>query len=264
MAVTAALVCVLVGTPVLARDNNQKSLDKLKALERIMVLDGSAVHNVGNLQVNVTNWGVFGSYPSSTLDMSESPSAQWPANSGVEYLYIGGIWFGAKVGGIPVVSTAAYEAEFRPTREDVDVIYRSFEGAIGGARLPSPPDDDKDGFIDEDWLNGRDDDFDGKIDEDFAAIGKQMFSCWFTDDQPYSIQINPEHTPLGLFVRQESYQWEEERFYNSRSSRTSMSVFSPTATRDPASASSTGWTIRQGSGRESSAPNRAKGKSRSD
>ena len=214
LAVTAALVCALVGTPVLARDNNQESLNKLKALERIMVLDGSAVHNVGNLQVNVTNWGVFGSYPSSTLDMSESPSAQWPANSGVEYLYIGGIWFGAKRGGIPVVSTAAYESEFRPTREDVDIIYRSFEGAIGGARLPSPPDDDKDGLINEDWLNGRDDDGDGKIDEDFAAIGKQMFSCWFTDDQPYSVQINPEHTPLGLFVRQESYQWEEERFYN--------------------------------------------------
>ncbi len=214
LAATAALVCALAGTPLLARDNNQESLDKLKALERIMVLDGSAVHNVGNLQVNVTNWGVFGSYPSSTQEMSESPSAQWPANSGVEYIYVAGLWFGAKRGGIPVVSTSAYAAEFRPTREDVDVIYRAFEGMAGGARLPSPPDDDKDGLIDEDWLNGRDDDLDGKIDEDFAAIGKQMFSCWFTDDQPYSLQINPEHTPLGLFVRQESYQWEEERFYN--------------------------------------------------
>jgi len=209
-----ALICLVVGLPALARDNNPESLEKLKSLERIMVLDGSAVHNVGNLQMNVTNWGVFGSYPSSNLDMAESPSAQWPANSTVEYLYVAGLWFGAKKGGIPVVSTAAYEAEFRPSIDPIDVIYRSFEGAIGGARLPSPPDDDKDGVANEDWLNGRDDDGDGLIDEDFAAIGKQMFSCWFTDDQPYSLQINPEHTPLGLFVRQESYQWEEEKFYN--------------------------------------------------
>jgi hypothetical protein len=74
-----ALICLVVGIPALARDNNPESLEKLKALERIMVLDGSAVHNVGNLQMNVTNWGVFGSYPSSNMDMAESPSAQWPA-----------------------------------------------------------------------------------------------------------------------------------------------------------------------------------------
>ena len=208
------LICLLVGMPALARENNVESWEKLKAIERNMVLDGSAVHNVGNLQMNVTNWGVFGSYPSSTLEMAESPSAQWPANSTVEYLYVAGLWFGAKRGGIPVVSTAAYQAEFRPTIDPIDVIYRAFEGISNGARLPTPPDDDRDGLVNEDWLNGRDDDGDGLIDEDFAAIGKQMFSCWFTDDQPYALQIYPEHTPLGLFVRQESYQWEEEKFYN--------------------------------------------------
>ena len=41
-----------------------------------------------------------------------------------------------------------------------------------------------------------------------------MFSCWFTDDQPTAVQRYPEHTPLHLKVRQESYQWEEEKFYN--------------------------------------------------
>ena len=72
--------------------------------QRIWVLDGSCVHNVGNLQMNVTNWGCFGSYPSSTLAMSEAPSMQWPANSGVEYLYIAGLWVGAKKGGVPIAS----------------------------------------------------------------------------------------------------------------------------------------------------------------
>lgn len=210
----AALVSHLWIDPAAGRKVDAGLIGKLKRLQQAMVLDGSAVHNVGNLHMNVTNWGVFGSYPSSTLQMAESPSAQWPANSGVEYLYVGGLWVGAKKGGIPVVSTAAYENEFRPTIDDLDVIYRTFEGADGGARYPSPPDDDKDGMANEDWLNGRDDDGDGKIDEDFAAIGKQMFACWFTDDEPFSIQVFPEHTPLHILVRQESYQWEEEQFYN--------------------------------------------------
>jgi hypothetical protein len=182
-------------------------------LQRVMVTDGSTVHNVGELQMHVGNWGIFGSMPGSGYPFSEAPSAQWPAGSGVEYLYVAGLWVGAMKGGVPAVSTAAYQAEFRPTQDPIDKIYRSAEGVRGGNRLPSPDaDDDKDGKVDEDWLNGHDDDHDGKIDEDYAAISKQMFSCWYTDNQPISIQIYPEHNPLNLLVRQESYQWEEDRF----------------------------------------------------
>ena len=199
----------------IARDDKAAAFNGKEKGQDIWVLDGTPVHNVGNLQMHVCNWGCFGSYPGSNQPISEAPSAQWPANSGVEYLYIAGLWVGAKRGGIPVVSTAAYEREFQPDPRDPIVrIYRSYEGAVGGARYPSPPDDDKDGRINEDWLNGVDDDHDGKVDEDFAAVSKQMFSCWFTDDQPNATQQYPEHTPLHLMVRQESYQWEEEKFYN--------------------------------------------------
>ena len=213
----ALLMISLISSAAFARDNNAAAwAEKMKDLDqRVWVLDGTPVHNVGNLQMHVCNWGCFGSYPSSNFPTAEQPSAQWPANSGVEYLYIAGLWVGAKKGGVPVVSTAAYEQEFQPDPIDPNVrMYRSFEGAPGGARYPSPPDDDKDGRINEDWLNGVDDDGDGKIDEDFAAVGKQMFACWFTDDQPNAVQRYPEHTPLHLMVRQESYQWEEQKFYN--------------------------------------------------
>ncbi len=209
------LVGLLLHSGALARSNNAKWIDKNKGMERIFVIDGTGIHNVGNLQVHVCNWGAFGSYPSSNWPTRDFPSAQWPANSGVEYLFIAGLWVGAKKGGIPVVSTAAYAYEFQPVATDPDArIYTSFEGAVGGARLPGPADDDKDGLVDEDRLDGIDNDGDGQIDEDFAAIGKQMFSCWFTDDQPNSVQRFPEHTPLHLHVHQESYQWEEEMFYN--------------------------------------------------
>jgi hypothetical protein len=216
LSLSMALILLLASNSSYARNDNASWIAKMKdSKERVWVLNGSCVHNVGNLQMNVTNWGCLGSYPSSEYSMSEAPSAQWPANSGVEYLYIAGIWVGAKKGGVPVVTTAAYEQEFSPDPTDDEVrIYRSFEGIAGGSRYPTTPDDDRDGSVDEDWLNGKDDDGDGKIDEDYAAISKQMYTCWFRDDYAYTMQRYPEHTPLHLMVRQESYQWEEEKFYN--------------------------------------------------
>jgi hypothetical protein len=211
-------VCILtiLAPSAVAEDTKGDLYDKLRDPERIWVLDCSAIHNVGNLHMNVTNWGCFGSYPNSNQPTAECPSAQWPANSGVEHLWIAGLWVGARKAGIPVVSTAAFEREFMPpgTEDPLARIYESYEGIFGGARLPAPPDDDNDGVSDEDWRNGVDDDGDGEVDEDFAAISQQMFTCWFTDDHPQSVVINPEHTPLHLFVRQESYQWEDEQFYD--------------------------------------------------
>jgi hypothetical protein len=181
--------------------------------QRVLVLSGENVHNIGELQMHVGNWGNFGSWPGSANTFSEAPSAQWPAGSGTEYLYVSGLWVGAMKGGVPAVSTSAYAIEFRPTQDPLDIMYRTAEGARGGNRLPSlTADDDNDGTIDEDWLNGWDDDLDGLIDEDFAAVSKQMFSCQYTDDQPTAIQIYPQHNPLHIHVRQESYQWEEDRF----------------------------------------------------
>jgi hypothetical protein len=180
---------------------------------RIFVLDGSTVHNVGEIQMHVGNWGQFGSWPGNGLTFSEAPSAQWPAGSGVEYLFVAGLWIGALKAGVPAVSTAAYAFEFRPSQDPRDIMYRAAEGSRGGNRAPSESkDDDKDGVVDEDWLNGYDDDGDGLIDEDFAAVSKQMFVCQYTDDQPSATQIYPQHNPLNLHIRQESYQWEEDRF----------------------------------------------------
>jgi hypothetical protein len=92
---------------------------------RIFVLDGSTVHNVGELQMHVGNWGQFGSWPGSNLPFSWAPSAQWPAGSGVEYLFVAGLWVGALKAGVPAVSTAAYAFEFRPSQDTRDIMYRS-------------------------------------------------------------------------------------------------------------------------------------------
>ncbi len=174
------------------------------------VIGGEFVHNIGNLQMNITNWGFVGSMPNSSLPMRDSPSAQYPAGSGIEYLYAAGIWVGAVNGGIPFVSTGYPETEFRPTSDPKDTIYRTREGDIRGGHFPSHADDDNDGSWDEDFLNGHDDDSDGLIDEDFAARSDQMFSCEYFDNVPAISLIWPEHEPMKIRVRQESYQWGED------------------------------------------------------
>jgi len=211
---TAVLVLFLslLVHPAAAGDRDAPLNEKLKRLQQIITLNGDYVHTVGNLQMNVTNWGFLGSLPNSQLPMADSPSAQWPAGSGIEYLYAAGLWVGARMSGVPFVSTGYPETEFYPTKDPIDRIYRSFEGDEGGGRYPGVDDDDGDGLIGEDWLNGRDDDGDGLVDEDFTAIGKQMFSCWYTDDQEMARIIWPEHTPMHITVRQETFQWAEDRF----------------------------------------------------
>lgn len=175
---------------------------------RVLVLDGSPVHDVGELRVHASNWGAIGSMPGSGNPFSNAPSAEWPAGSRVEYLYIAGVWVGALVGGVPAVSTAAYTFEFRPSASPLDIVYYSAFGATGGKRIPSAnADDDADGALDEDPLDGFDNDLDGLVDEDFAGISDQMLSRRFRDDDPSSTAVYPDHRPMHLFVREESYQF---------------------------------------------------------
>jgi hypothetical protein len=179
----------------------------------IMVLDGSPVHDTGELRLHMSNWGMFGSWPGSPYPFASAPSGEWPAGSGTEHVFTGGMWVGALKEGVPAVSTAAYQWEFRPSQDVRDVVFESAEGAVGGVRRGFPgADDDNDGATDEDWLNGYDDDLDGQVDEDYAAISDQMLSRQYTDNQPSAIQAYPEHNPLNIHVRETSYQWEHDEY----------------------------------------------------
>jgi len=79
---------------------------------------------------------------------------------------------------------------------------RSQEGADGGRRAPSArPDDDGDGYIDEDRLDGVDNDGDGRVDEDYAAIGDVMRVATYRSDGG----VHPLDARLEL--HQECYAW---------------------------------------------------------
>ncbi|MBI4364261.1 MAG: hypothetical protein HY568_02430, partial [Candidatus Latescibacteria bacterium] len=187
---------------------------------RTIRLDGRYVHNVGRLALQITNVGMTGNRYYGRL--TTVPSAEWPPGSGHDYLYAAGLWIGAlDPSGIPHVSTALYELEYSPVIlpqswcaslpvDQVADVREVYEGIAGGNRITSAsvdPDDDGDGLIDEDFLNGIDDDGDGRCDEDYSAIGQQMLACEYFDNQENSVRLYPEHVPLGIKVQQTSYAW---------------------------------------------------------
>ncbi|MBN1884210.1 MAG: hypothetical protein JW876_01640 [Candidatus Krumholzibacteriota bacterium] len=70
------------------------------------------------------------------------------------------------------------------------------EGCDRGKRYPDRRcDDDGDGRIDEDPLDGQDNDGDGRIDEDFAAIGHDM------------VVVRARDEASGLVLSQRAYSW---------------------------------------------------------
>lgn len=178
----------------------------------VLALNGEFVHNVGELQINITNFGLIGSHPGLARSYSDAPSAMWPAGSGIEYLFAAGLWIGAIRNGVPLVTTGQFESEMRSSPDDpLDTIWETHQGADGGRRYPDPSeDDDRDGLIDEDPLNGLDDDLDGSVDEDFAAIGNQMFRTVMRDNTALIMETLPDHEPLNLRIVQQSYAWEDD------------------------------------------------------
>lgn len=191
------------------------------------VADGSYVMNVGELQINITNWGLIGSHYSNATTYSDAPSAQWPAGSGNEYLWGAGLWVGGVLLGERLCSTGQYETELRAQDNPEDTIYEAIAGSLvrppgnadaSGRRAPEPDpndDEDTDEFgeprIDEEVLNGYDDDEDGLIDEDFGQIGNQMMVTTLYDNTRLASEFFPDHTPMNLRVVQETFQWEGDQ-----------------------------------------------------
>jgi hypothetical protein len=191
----------------------------------LFIQRGDHVMNVGEVQINITNWGLIGSTPGWAQSWSNAPSCQWPAGSGDEYLFSAGLWVGGVVLGERLVTTGtdamSLFGEMWPRPNDVAAtIYEAVGGKImrpvgnanaGGARAPEPgPDDDGDELIDEETLNGYDDDEDGLIDEDFGQIGNQMMVCTMYDNSAAVVEARPEHKPLNLKIVQKTYQWEND------------------------------------------------------
>ena len=189
---------------------------------RMMITDGSCVMNIGELQINITNHGLIGSQFSIVSSYSDAPSAQWPSSSGNEYLFAAGLWVGGIKNGEAHVSTGQYESELRPLTGPEHTIYEAKFGKItrprsrgsfqGARRFELGADDDDDGRMNEEILNGLDDDRDGAVDEDFEMYGNQMMVCTMYDNTPISTELFPDHEPLDIEVVQTSFCWDTDEY----------------------------------------------------
>lgn len=156
---------------------------------RILADDASHFTNVGNIRLTISNFGTIGT---GFANWPQQPSCEYPRNSGIEHLFLGGLW----VGGVKdfngnrvfAVSTAAVDVSgvasltegFEFTNDPASTIRER-------SSLPSSP------FYTP------------------AAVSHQDFLADFTDTNlvdPVLNQKIPNHDyPLGLAVHMESYAW---------------------------------------------------------
>ena len=133
-------------------------------------------HNVGNMWLTVTNYGKFG-------DVADMPSCEFPANSDVEYLFVGAIWIAAIV--------------------DEDTM-----ASIGDQGWGSGPGGRREAFwpgwgIPDtiDWKSTRR----GTAHYDSTAASEQDYIAIYTDTS--KTMAFEGHQPMGLYITQKSYAW---------------------------------------------------------
>jgi hypothetical protein len=162
--------------------------------------------------------GVFDTRP---VDGISRINCEFPVGSGIELIGGGmGLWVGAlkknNSGKFDTLVTQAYSKnrigptyEFYPADNQVDHIYSSSIDQILVGEGVRFVDDDGDGRIDEDELDGYDNDGDGKIDEDYGTISQQDYICIYYDYHNIDQERlwGQKHVPIGLKVIQKSYAW---------------------------------------------------------
>ncbi len=167
--------------------------------------DRGPVLHAGRFSLRVSNVGVLGN-PWFINGRSYDPSWEFPSGSGHELLGHAELWVGGltesgerRVSGGPML-------EWRPTTAPDDRVRRTVAGAPGGRWNV---DDDGDGRVDEDIVNGRDDDGDGLVDEDFDMPAQELLTAEYADDTREAIEYGydggEQHAPLGLSVHQEVF-----------------------------------------------------------
>jgi hypothetical protein len=196
--------------------------------------DLSRYHNVGNIWMRVSNYGFFGSGDDA---VPQWPSLEYPGGSGVDYLYQGSLWFGAKKYRRNTAGKKLFWVSQNPSADSSQVVAEGDPGWNFNMRpvidtlVTTGFDGDKDlyEFLPaynpleagtaslQDWYEayntvdmvatastryqkrGVDDDGDGKIDEDFVGF---TFPLRNREELPNAFKVlydnHPQSTPLFI------------------------------------------------------------------
>ncbi|MDQ3019750.1 MAG: hypothetical protein M3R36_04155 [Bacteroidota bacterium] len=135
--------------------------------------------SVGNIGLTVTNYGTIGN---GFANFPNQPSCQYPKASGIENLFIGGIWIGGSKNGDIRVTTAAVDVSTSNRTVGFEFTNADGAGILERSSLSNSP-------------NFRPD-----------AVSHQDFVCEFFDTNLFANgTLIQEHIPLGLKVLLESY-----------------------------------------------------------
>src|SRR4029453_9261814 len=102
---------------------------------------------------------------------SFDPSFEYPSGSGQEMLRYASLWVGGRTDDGVVAVSGGPLLEWRPAPDTSEHVRMAWHGFPRTKRFF---DDDGDGAVDEERLDGRDDDGDGEIDEDLGVSSQQM------------------------------------------------------------------------------------------
>ncbi|MFN8396461.1 MAG: hypothetical protein U0176_17690 [Bacteroidia bacterium] len=146
--------------------------------------------SAGNIGMTVNNYGIIGNAFNGSFDVSGFPSCEYPRGTGIEHLFDGGLWIGARINNSTVaVTTGAIDASsgYTSGRSGYE-----FSAAVGST------------------LRERSTLFDSP-NYDPAGISHQDFLADFSDSSVFvpgtSIPITDHVNPLGVNVHMETYNW---------------------------------------------------------
>jgi len=177
------------------------------ALARLDIDDQGPQLDIGRFAMRITNAGIIGN---AFFDkgLSGDPSFEFPRGSGHEALGRAELWVGARGENGSLTVSGGPMLEWRPSVAEDDRVRQAYLGSRGSR---TTIDEDGDGRVDEETLNGLDDDGDGEIDEDLDFQGEEMCTATYRDDRreaiDYAYPGGERHAPLGLEVEQKSMAW---------------------------------------------------------
>lgn len=160
--------------------------DDGRSLARLTADTDRNYTSVGNIALTVSNFGVIGTrnayWPS-------QPSCEYPRGSRIEHLYQGGLWVGAvsRSSGQQHVSTGATD---RASSSRIGQGYE-FTSEISSNIVQRSSLSESQSFSE-------------------SAVSHQDFVSFYSDlnrRNPTTGDTIPDHVPLGLRIRQESYAW---------------------------------------------------------
>ncbi len=191
------VMAILLSSPVQAKLKSDKSKISYQVSPAIEPLEQLRFHDVGNIWLSITNYGILGSFGGGSKDLCTglaAPSCQFPAGSGIEYLYMGALWVGAVVNDTDTLVSVGHDGW-----ESIIEFHPSENGAII-SRTIRP-----DGYQQGNCFTPYSDSANSELDY-IAVYFDTNTNPTFTPPDPFDGQ----HIPINIEVTQKSYSWSYE------------------------------------------------------